>query len=81
MNNGQYFMPLPKVSVGIRLEADHVQKLDELAEKFGKTRTDLIVEAVLDYWKLDEKKKSTLTEFEELKNRVETIETTITKLK
>lgn len=74
-------MPLPKVSVGIRLEADHIQQIDKLAEKFGRTRTDLIVEAVLTYWKLDEPQRSTLTEFEDLKNRIESLEKEISKLK
>lgn len=45
-------MPVPKTNIGIRIEVELVEALDEIAGKLSRTRTDLIVEAIEGYWEI-----------------------------
>lgn len=42
-------MATEKISTGVRLEKEHIEKLDEIAEATGKSRSRLMAEAIEDF--------------------------------
>lgn len=44
----------PKVSVALKIDKESLDRLDDLAAATGRTRSDLLYEAAVNYWNLGE---------------------------
>ena len=82
-------MPVPKTSIGLRVDVQLIEALDEIADKLSKTRTDLIVEAIEGYWEIKPGKEREASEvyskifsdFYQLRERVKSLEKEVENLK
>lgn len=52
----------PKVQTGVRFSVETLESLDAIADKLGKSRSELIVEAVESYWGISPDKAKTTSE-------------------
>lgn len=42
-----------KPTVGLRIDQEYLDRIDEIAKATGKTRSEVMLEAILNYWNLD----------------------------
>jgi metal-responsive CopG/Arc/MetJ family transcriptional regulator len=60
-----------KKTIGVRLEQEYIQKLDVIADSLGRTRSDVMMEALINYWQLDEYEPPAASELHKLRQEME----------
>jgi predicted transcriptional regulator len=60
-----------KKTIGVRLNSSHIDKLDQIAESLGRTRSDVMTEALINYWKLDDYEPPAASELHKLRQEME----------